>query len=169
MTSSTTFEAQPDVHARLIRLLDDHGARYRRVSHAEAGRSEEVALARGTEVGQGAKALACRLAMPAGAARYVLAVLPADRRLDTGELARLFGAAKAKLLRPDETEQLTQCRIGAIPPFSFSEDLLLACDEALTERYKVIAFNAGLLDVSVLLDSADYLRIARPVRGRFSQ
>jgi Ala-tRNA(Pro) deacylase len=169
MTSSITPDASHDIHGRLIQLLDEHGARYQRVTHANAGRSEEVALARGTEVGQGAKALACRLSMPDGSEQYALAVLPADRRLATAELARVFNATKAKLLSPDETERLTRCRIGAIPPFSFSSDLILACDSALPDRYETIAFNAGRLDESVLLNVEDYLRIAKPVRCNISQ
>ena len=34
--------------------------------------------------------------------------------------------------------------------------------EALVERFAEIAFNAGRLDRSIVLDSADYVRIARP-------
>ena len=41
-------------------LLDKHQARYRVVEHPTAGKSEEVAKIRGTELGQGAKALVCK-------------------------------------------------------------------------------------------------------------
>ena len=47
------------VHDKLKSLLDNGKARYRLVQHTAAGKSEEVALARGTEIGQGAKALVC--------------------------------------------------------------------------------------------------------------
>ena len=46
---------------QLVQLLNDGHARYRVVHHPSAGRSEEVAKVRGTEVGQGAKALVCEL------------------------------------------------------------------------------------------------------------
>ena len=42
---------------KLTALLDEHQARYRVVEHPTAGKSEEVAKIRGTELGQGAKAL----------------------------------------------------------------------------------------------------------------
>ena len=42
---------------KLTALLDKHQARYRIVEHPTAGKSEEVAKIRGTELGQGAKAL----------------------------------------------------------------------------------------------------------------
>ena len=46
---------------KLTALLDKHQARYRVVEHSTAGKSEEVAKIRGTELGQGAKALVCKV------------------------------------------------------------------------------------------------------------
>lgn len=40
---------------KLTALLDKHQAHYRVVEHPTAGKSEEVAKIRGTELGQGAK------------------------------------------------------------------------------------------------------------------
>jgi Ala-tRNA(Pro) deacylase len=40
--------------------------------------------------------------------------------------------------------------------------LQLVADPELFERYREIAFNAGRLDASMVLDSEDYLRLARP-------
>lgn len=39
---------------------------------------------------------------------------------------------------------------------------LMVVDPALTTRYAEIAFNAGRLDASMVLDTQDYLAIARP-------
>ena len=46
---------------KLTALLDEHQARYRLVEHPTAGKSEEVAKIRGTELGQWAKALVCKV------------------------------------------------------------------------------------------------------------
>ena len=46
---------------KLTALLDKYQARYRVVEHPTAGKSEEVAKIRGTELGQGAKALVCKV------------------------------------------------------------------------------------------------------------
>ncbi|HGV0569802.1 TPA: mischarged aminoacyl-tRNA deacylase, partial [Escherichia coli] len=40
--------------------------------------------------------------------------------------------------------------------------LKLVADPLLFERFDEIAFNAGMLDKSVILKTADYLRIAQP-------
>lgn len=57
---------------------------------------------------------------------------------------------------------LTGCQIGAIPPFVFDERIQLIVDPALTTGYREIAFNAGRLDASMVLDTQDYLAIAKP-------
>ena len=150
------------IHETLLRLLTDNCTRFHVIRHESAGRSEEVAEARGTVVGQGAKALVCEIRGSEARARWVLAVLPADRKLDRERLAEFMGGDKAKLVDTSMARKLTGCEIGAIPPFSFHPQLHLVVDAELIERYDTIAFNAGRLDVSVLLNSQDFIALARP-------
>lgn len=144
----TTYE-------KLIALLEQHQARYRLMEHEPTGKCEAVAAIRGTEIGQGAKALVCHV-KGNGVKQHVLAVLPADRQADLGKVAAAAGGRRASLASPAETDQLTGCVFGAIPPFSFHPDLLLIADPRLFERYPEIAFNAGLLARSVILNTDDY-------------
>lgn len=150
------------VFLKLVELLDTQRASYRVIEHPAAGRSEEVARIRGTEVGQGAKAMACKLQIPNGPAKYVLAVLAADRQLDLAALATCCQARRASLMSPKEIAALTGCVPGAIAPFSFQAQLQLIADPELFARYREIAFNAGRLDASMVLATQDYLRIAQP-------
>ena len=122
-------------HQRLIALLSQEGADFRVVTHEAVGKCEAVSEIRGTALGQGAKALVCKV-KGNGVNQHVLAILAAD--------------------------QLTGCVFGAIPPFSFHPKLKLVADPLLFERFDEIAFNAGMLDKSVILKTADYLRIAQP-------
>jgi Ala-tRNA(Pro) deacylase len=158
----------PSVFKSLLQLLEETQAHFRVVTHALAGKSEEVALARGTEVGQGAKALVCEIVGEGARARWALAVLPADRKLDRRVLAQALGGSKAKLVDAAVASELTGCEIGAIPPFSFNPSVQLVLDPELVERYDTIAFNAGRLDASILLDSRDFLAIAKPKLVRMS-
>ena len=73
-----------------------------------------------------------------------------------------MGGLKASLASPAEVEQLTACVFGAIPPFSFHPSLRLIADPLLFTRFDEIAFNAGRLEKSVILNTEDYLRIAQP-------
>ena len=212
----------------LKELLTQQGARFRVVAHESAGTSAEVAKIRGTQLGQGAKALVCTIKgfkdgqisfaqnlnlasvydaqnsnassfasaqgcengacagnltltadqicanvpqqlklpsdKPAGrnGRIYVLAVFAADHKTDLKRLAEGLGGTKASLVSPDEVGDLTDCVIGSVPPFSFHDKLLLIADPSLFGRFDEIAFNAGLLDHSIILNAQDYARIAAP-------
>ncbi|HCC2425639.1 YbaK/EbsC family protein [Klebsiella pneumoniae] len=124
-----------NIHQRLCALLDEHRARYRVMAHEAVGQCEAVSAIRGTALGQGAKALVCKV-KGNGVNQHVLAIL-------------------------------TACVFGAIPPFSFHPALRLVADPLLFERFPQIAFNAGRLDRSIILDTEDYLHIARPEIATF--
>lgn len=150
-----------DIFERLTALLDTHNARYRVMEHATGGRSEEVAKIRGTQLGQGAKGLVCHV-KGNGYRQYILAVLPADQQADLATLAKQAGGSRASLASPKEVSELTRCVFGAIPPFSFHPDLKLVADPFLFDRYDELAFNAGSLERSIILNTEDYRRIAIP-------
>lgn len=149
------------VFEKLTARLDENHARYRVVWHASAGKTEEVAKVRGTHHGQGAKALVCHV-KGNGLRQYVLAILPADQQADLQALAKKIGGTRASLASPKETTELTHCVFGAIPPFSFHPGLRLVADPMLFERFSELAFNAGSLECSVILNTQDYQRIADP-------
>jgi Ala-tRNA(Pro) deacylase len=153
------MESAP-VFERLCALLSAADARYRVIAHEEAGQSEQVAAIRGTDPGQGAKAMLCTF--KSQPERFVLTVLPGTQKLDFRKVAEAFGEKKATLAAPDVAMRITGCTVGAIPPFVFSEDIALLVDPSLMENWSEIAFNAGRLDRSIVLDSRDYLRVARP-------
>ncbi|HGG9050143.1 TPA: YbaK/prolyl-tRNA synthetase associated domain-containing protein [Enterobacter hormaechei subsp. xiangfangensis] len=148
-------------HQRLISLLTEQEARFRVVAHEAVGKCEAVSEIRGTDLRQGAKALVCKV-KGNGVKKHILAILAADRQAVLSLLASHFGGLKASLASPAEVDALTGCVFGAIPPFSFHPDLTLVADPLLFERFEEIAFNAGLLEKSVIMDTQDYLRIARP-------
>ncbi len=145
---------------KLTALLDSHQARYIVMEHEATGKCEDVAAIRGTAIGQGAKALVVHV-KGNGQKHYVLAVLPADRQADLSKVAKAVGGLRASLASPAEVDRLTGCVFGAIPPFSFHDELKLLVDPTLCERNREIAFNAGLLEKSVVLDVADYQRVCR--------
>lgn len=149
------------IHQQLIELLTRENARFRVMSHEPVGKCEAVSQLRGTALGQGAKALVCKV-KGNGINQHVLAILPADQQADLAKIAAYFGGLRASLASPAEVDALTGCVFGAIPPFSFHDALKLVADPLLFERFDVIAFNAGQLDKSIILNARDYLRIANP-------
>ena len=67
----------PNIHQRLLALLDNQQARYRVMEHDAVGKCEAVSALRGTALGQGAKALVCKV-KGNGVNLHVLAILAAS-------------------------------------------------------------------------------------------
>mgnify|MGYP003592904162 CR=1 FL=1 len=146
---------------KLRALLEERNARFRVIHHPAAGTSESVAAIRGTAPSQGAKAMLCQVnGQPE---LLVLAILPGNQKIDFRKVGELVGAKKASLASPELARERTGCEIGAIPPFSFNPSIRLVADPQLFAMHDEIAFNAGRLDASMVLDSQDYLRIAQPL------
>lgn len=174
------------VFIKIKTLLTEQNAKFKVLEHESMGTSEEVAKARGTHIGQGAKALVCTIKgvdesiwallirdkfideIPAKNRLNVLAVLPADHQANLELLTAHFKAKRASLASPPEVAELTDCVFGSIPPFSFHNKLLLVVDPKLFVRYDEIAFNAGLLDRSIVLNTNDYKRIVSPMLVEFA-
>lgn len=147
---------------KLCTLFDEGKARYRVMHHPAGERSSaSVAELRGTELGQGAKALVC-MVKGNGVKQYVLAVLPADCQADLVKIAYAFGGTRCGLCSASEVMDLTGCIFGAVPPVSFHEKLLNIADPTLFTRYEKLAFNAGSRDTSIIINTEDFHRIVHP-------
>jgi len=153
------------IFARIRELLDQHGIAYRVVEHAETFTSAESAAARGEALSTGGKALLLK-----ADDRFMLAVLSADRKLDSRALQRILGARKMRFATREELAAETGGLVpGSVPPFG--EPILsypLYVDESIVGNER-IAFNAALLTRSIVMSTTDYLAVARPIIGRFSQ
>ena len=151
------------VFDRLTTLLDAHGVAYDVLHHPPVHTSEEAARVRGTPLASGAKALVCR-----ADDRFVLFVLPGDRRLDGRRVRKALGWKRLRFATPDEVAALTALAPGSIPPFGQLFALPTYCDDALAEQPR-INFNAGDHARSVALAFADYAAVERPTRGRYAE
>ena len=100
--------------------------------------------------------------------KYVLAVIPGDRKLDLNTLKLIFGATYVSFASADIAERLAGSPSGTILPFSFSPDLELIADPRL-RRVEDLFFNAARLDRSVALNAEDYFQIARPRVERIAE
>jgi Ala-tRNA(Pro) deacylase len=155
------MELNKDVHERLCQLLDGEYAPYRVVEHEPEGRTEWIARIRGNRLEQAIKSMVVQVRMSRKENRYCLANVPGDCRVDLEAIRAHYQAAGTGFATRDKAEALTRCVIGAIPPFSFDQRLLLVADPAIGQNEEVV-FNAGRLDRSIFMKSADYFRIAKP-------
>jgi Ala-tRNA(Pro) deacylase len=150
------------VTERLLALLADGNAAFEVLQHAPVRTSEEAAAIRGTPAEHGAKALVFQ-----ADDRTVLLVVPGDRRMDNRAFKRVYGIKNLRLLPSEDLIARTGLEPGAVPPFGSLLGFPTYADERLLSLPK-IAFNAGSRSVSVVLATADYVRLEQPTVGRFA-
>jgi Ala-tRNA(Pro) deacylase len=157
--SGSVPDAVAETHERLLGLLERAGARYRLMRHPAEGRTEQASLLRGHHLGQAAKCMVVRVKISKKIARYVLAVVPGDRRVDVGSVGCMLDGRSASLAPKSVAERLAGAVSGCIPPFSFHPELQLVVDPELLDHEEIF-FNAARLDCSVALATEDYVSIA---------
>lgn len=151
----------PSIHERLCALLDEHGAAYRVVEHEPEGRTEFIAKIRGNRPDQAIKSIVVMVRFGKKESRFALANVPGDCRIDLKAVRGLFGGTQSAFAPREKAEELTGCVIGAIPPFSFNDQLPVLADPLIRDNEEVV-FNAGRLDRSIFMKSEDFFRIAAP-------
>ena len=150
-----------DIHQRLCALLDQQGAAYRVIEHEPEGRTEVIAKIRGNRIEQSIKSIVVQVRLNRKENVYCLANVPGDCRIDFDGIKAHFGADSVAFASREKAQELTGCVIGAIPPFSFNDQLKVMADPLIQENEEVV-FNAGRLDRSILMRLEDYIRIAIP-------
>lgn len=146
------------VFERIIELLGKNHIQYQSLEHEPTKTCADAARIRGTTPQQGAKALVCMADK-----KPIMIVLPCSRKLDVKQFKRVFMVKDLRFATPDEVTQLTGLEIGSIPPLGSLFNLHTHLDLALASQ-KQIAFNAGDISRSVIMDYADYTRLENPVK-----
>ncbi len=137
--------------------LDAAGVPYRRVTHGPTRTSEESAAARGEPLEVGAKAMLLKVDDT-----FALFVLSAALKVDSGVIRKRHGAKSIRFAKPDELLEQTGLVPGSVPPFGRPVlPLDLYVDAGVPDLPRV-AFNAASLTESLVIATADYLRVAQP-------
>jgi len=150
-----------DIHEQLCALLDREGAHYRVIEHEAEGRTDLIAQIRGNRIEQSIKSIVVQVRLNKKENIYCLANVPGHCRVDLGAIKGYFNADSIGMAQHEKAQALTGCVVGAIPPFSFTDQLQLLADPLIQENEEVV-FNAGRLDRSIFMGLADYIRIAKP-------
>ena len=144
----------------ILEKLDDANVEYHHEVHDPVRTSEEASQVRGVPLSSGAKAIVLR---GSKTKQHYLAVIPADRRLNSKAIKELIGEKVSFALDVDDS---INCVPGSVPPFGSVIGLATYADEALEE---VLNFNIGLLTESVRMSKKDYVLIEQPTMGQFSE
>ena len=150
------------VFERLEAWLRQQGVAFTVLRHEPVYTSEQAATVRGTSLASGAKALVLK-----AGDNFLMAVLPADRKLDSKKARDALRVKSLRFASKEEVEQLTGLQPGSIPPFGSLFELKTYCEPDLANNVS-INFNAGDHAISVQMMYADYVRVEAPITAKLT-
>jgi Ala-tRNA(Pro) deacylase len=150
-----------DAYVQLVELLTTNAVEYQVIHHPPEGRTELVSAMRGHSPDAAAKCMVMMVKVGRKVTKYVLGVVPGDRRLDLLAVKTLMGGTYIAMASPQKVEELAGSVIGTVLPFSFHADLEVVVDPSLLTQDRIY-FNAARLDRSFVLPTAEYVRVAKP-------
>jgi Cys-tRNA(Pro) deacylase len=141
------------IETAVTRSLDEVGVRYQlKLHHEPVYTAAGAARERGVRLSQIAKSLVVKCTN-----KVVLAVVPGDRKLSLGKLARLLGEKNVRLADRQEARAATGYEIGSISPIGVSGIEVWVESGLLNEEY--VDISSGRPDAGVELLSRDLLRV----------
>ena len=143
------------IPTRLTEFLDNNKVRYEVIHHPEAFTAQELSAIEHIKGKQHAKVVMVK----AGGAQ-LMAVLPADHRVDLEKLDKLTGKRTALASEADFKQLFPDCAVGTMPPFGHLYGVETYVDRSLTEN-NTIVFEAGTHSDAVKISYADFARLAQ--------
>ena len=149
-------EHWPEPVERVSAFLRQMGAEAR-IEEFDAGTptAMDAASAVGCKLGQIVKSLVFDCG-----GKWVVALIPGDRRADSAKIARAAGVAKAKIASPEQVEKATGFVPGAVAPFP-----LPGVDRVLVDRrllsHKRVWIGAGSPRHMAVIAPGDLVRLSR--------
>lgn len=153
--------AETDTYSWLIALLDAEGGDYGLIDHAPVGITDAVSALRGHPLEQAAKCLMLVVKVDKKTRRYVLAVVPGNRKVDFAAVTSLYDARYVGFCDAETVQRLARAVPGTVLPFALDPAVDLVVDPGVLDQPRLY-FNAARLDRSVSLATPDYERIAQP-------
>lgn len=142
-------------------VLDAHHVRYREVSHEARFTAQEAAEAAHVSGKRFAKTVVLRLLGDNGFSQYVMAVLPANEKVDLDRLAHLLGSRAVLASEKEIAALLPGIEAGAIPPLGELADLPVIVDRHLAETGWIV-FHGGRLTSLVEMRWEAYRAMVEP-------
>ena len=145
-------------------LLENNNISYKEVDHEAAATCEISAQARSEDIKIGGKTLLFK-----DKKGFHLFVISAQKQVDSNKVRKILKTQKLRFATEEELKDICYVEKGALPPFGkpiYPYDLYL--DESILYNEK-IAFNAGILTKSFILNTQDYLTLIQPQYCEFAK
>ncbi|HLG16222.1 MAG TPA: YbaK/EbsC family protein [Blastocatellia bacterium] len=149
--------------AKLKEYLEANNVQYNVLTHPRAYTAQDVAAVAHVP----GRALAKSVVVKADD-RFILAVLPAPRKVDLERLKAALGANDVRMAHEPEFASLfPECELGAMPPFGNLYGLEVFADESLTLDDEIV-FNAGTHVDAIRMKYGEFERLAKPKVANFA-
>ncbi len=148
---------------RIVHYLDEQEVPFERRRHRRDETAEQAARDSQACASQFAKAI---VVLADG--NHLLAVLPADRRIDLAKLRGQLGASQVELLPEEDLAKLFgDCELGAIPALGNLYGIPVCISPDLAEQ-QMIVFHAGSHEDVIEMPYASYKHLVKPTVLDFS-
>jgi len=142
-------------------LLKENALWHEVFEHEPVITSEDAAKIRtGYELHQGTKALIVRVTDKGNIKKFVMFVVPGDKRFDEGKVKDTLGFKNIRFATEQEVSEITGgIERGGVPPFGSLFGLATYFDQSIFNNEKIIV-NAGDRSVSVGMFSKDLITVS---------
>ncbi len=144
------------IPARVKKYLETSGIAHEIISHKKVFTAYDAAATLKRELKDIAKSLLVQLDK-----RFVLVLVPADKRIDLQRLAKQFQAKKVTIAREAVMSKLLKIKPGALSAFAKLHKLELVIDRSLLKSKKVV-LSSGSYTESVIMKIADFVKLEAP-------
>jgi Ala-tRNA(Pro) deacylase len=146
------------VSKKLLSYLDRKKAAYKLIKHRTVYTAYDAAKTMRAKLDQIAKTLVVK------ADRfYLLAVLPATRRLDLGKLKKITKAKKLEIAKENVMKKVFKTKPGAVVPFGELYKVPVFIDKTLLKAKQIIA-GAGTHEDSLVMTGKNFLKAVGEAR-----
>jgi Ala-tRNA(Pro) deacylase len=150
------------IPTRLLDFLAQHGVSYEIVHHPVAYTAQELAAIENIKGRQHAKVVIARAGQ-----EPVMAVLPADCRVDWGKLSAVTGRPTSQATEAEMRALFPDCETGTMPPFGALYGVPVFVDACFMVNERV-AFEAGTHSDAIKMSGADFARLAGATVAEFA-
>jgi len=162
-------EKEPKISKKVIDYLEKNKYKYEIVKHRTTYTSWDTAQTEKVKPQEVVKALVMKVDKD-----WILAVLSSNKNINKKELLKLVNknsdSSFKKISFSDEKwlkKNMKIGKLGAIPPFNglLKKDIYLDREVIKNKKFYV---NSGEYDASLRILASQYLKIEKPIQGKFS-
>ena len=151
------------IPTRISDYLDSQHVSYQSCRHSPAYTAQGIAQAQHLS----GRKLAKVVMVMADSNKLVMAVVPANYRVDLNKLGHLLNTDWIRLATEEEFRDVfPECELGAMPPLGNLYNLEVWIDESL-QFHPSISFNAGTHAETIQMSFPDFERLVQPKKGSF--